>query len=219
MRRHLILLKRLMAKQDTNKDQHPSQERTVIIIKPDAVVRGLIGEIIARFEKRGLKVIALKMVWPTREHAYKHYSGSEKWLRGMGQKTIDAFREYGMDVKKHMGTDDALKIGKLVQKWNVNYLSMAPVVAMILKGMHAISTVRKLVGHTLPILAQPGTIRGDFSVDTNTAANLDQRAIRNIVHASGDAKEAEHEIEHWFSPEEITDYKRADEDIMFSEPS
>jgi len=204
-------------KEDKKDEQHPSQERTVVIVKPDAVVRGLIGEIIERFEKRGLKVIALKMVWPTREHARKHYSGSDKWLRGMGQKTIDAFKEYGMDVKAHMGTEDDLEIGKLVQKWNINYLAMAPVVAMILKGMHAISTVRKLVGHTLPILAQPGTIRGDFSVDTNTAANLDRRAIHNIVHASGDPKEAEHEIKHWFSPEEIADYKRADEDAMFSE--
>lgn len=195
---------------------HPSQERTVVIIKPDAVVRGLVGEIISRFEKRGLKVIALKMVWPTVEHVEKHYSGSEEWLRGMGQKTIDAFKEYGINVKEKMGTDDSLEIGKMVQKWNVSYLSMAPVVAMILKGMHAISTVRKLVGHTLPILAQPGTIRGDYSIDTNTAANIDQRAIRNIVHASGDPAEAAHEIEHWFAPEEILDYKRAEDDVMFS---
>ncbi|MDP2917902.1 MAG: nucleoside-diphosphate kinase [bacterium] len=195
---------------------HPSQERTVVIVKPDAVVRGLIGEIIARFERRGLKVIALKMVWPTKEHVEKHYSGSEEWLRGMGQKTIEAFKEYGMDVKEKMGTDDPMEIGKKVQKWNVSYLSKAPVVAMILKGMHAISTVRKLVGHTLPILAQPGTIRGDYSIDTNTAANLDGRAIHNIVHASGDPGESAHEIEHWFSPEEILDYERAEDKAMFS---
>jgi len=195
---------------------HPSQERTVVIVKPDAVVRGLIGEIIARFERRGLKVIALKMIWPTKEHVEKHYSGSEEWLRGMGQKTIEAFKEYGMDVKEKMGTDDPMEIGKKVQKWNVSYLSKAPVVAMILKGMHAISTVRKLVGHTLPILAQPGTIRGDYSIDTNTAANLDGRAIHNIVHASGDPSESAHEIEHWFPPEEILDYKRAEDDAMFS---
>jgi len=195
---------------------HPSQERTVVIVKPDAVVRGLIGEIIARFERRGLKVIALKMIWPTKEHVEKHYSGSEEWLRGMGQKTIEAFKEYGMDVKEKMGTDDPMEIGKKVQKWNVSYLSKAPVVAMILKGMHAVSTVRKLVGHTLPILAQPGTIRGDYSIDTNTAANLDGRAIHNIVHASGDPGESAHEIEHWFSPEEILDYKRAEDDAMFS---
>ena len=115
-----------------------------------------------------------------------------------------------------MGTNNPLRIGKMIQKWNVSYLSAGPVMAMIIEGMHAISTVRKIVGNTLPILAEPGTIRGDFSVDTNTAANLEKRTIRNIVHASGDESEASHEIEHWFAPEEICDYKRSDEDVMYS---
>jgi len=198
--------------------KHPIEERTVVLIKPDAVKRGLIGEIIRRFEVRGLKIIALKMVYPTREHAAKHYSGSEEWLKGMGQKTLDTFKKYGIDVKKNMGTTDSLEIGKMVQEWNVGYLSDGPIVAIILEGMHAIPTVRKLVGNTLPILADPGTIRGDLSVDTNTAANLDKRAIRNIVHASGNESESEHEIEHWFTPEEIVDYKRSDQDVMFPRP-
>ena len=198
--------------------KHPIEERTVVLIKPDAVKRGLIGEITRRFEIRGLKIIALKMVYPTEEHAAQHYSGSEQWLKGMGQKTLDAFEKYGLDVKKNMGTTDPLKIGKMVQQWNVSYLSDGPIVAMILEGMHAIPTVRKLVGHTLPILADPGTVRGDLSVDTNTAANMDKRAIRNIVHASGDESEAEHEIEHWFTPEEIVEYKRSDQDVMFPRP-
>jgi len=197
------------------KMKHPIEERTVVLIKPDAVKRGLIGEIIKRFEVRGLKIITLKAVEPTQEHAAGHYSGSDEWVTGMGKKTLEAFKKYGIDVKTTMGTTDPLKIGKLVQEWNVSYLSGEPVVAMIIEGMHAISTVRKLVGHTLPILADPGTIRGDFSVDTNTAANIDKRAIRNIVHASGDEKEAEHEINHWFSPEEIIEYERPDRNVMF----
>jgi len=204
--------------QKKSSTKHPIEERTVVLIKPDAVTRGLIGDIIKRFEIRGLKIIALKMVYPTKEHAAQHYSGSEEWLRGMGQKTLDAFKKYGIDVKKNMGTTDALKIGKMVQQWNVSYLAGGPVVAMVLEGMHAIPTVRKLVGHTLPILADPGTIRGDLSVDTNTAANIDKRAIRNIVHASGNESEAEHEIEHWFTPEEIVEYKRSDQDVMFPRP-
>lgn len=199
----------------TEKVKHPIEERAVVLVKPDAVKRGLVGEIIRRFEMRGLKLIALKMVYPTKEHAAAHYSGSEEWLKGMGNKTIDAFGKYGLDVKSTMGTGDALEIGKLVQEWNVSYLSGGPVVAMAIEGMHAISTVRKIVGHTLPILADPGTIRGDFSVDTNTAANIDKRAIRNIVHASGDESEAEHEIDHWFSPEEIVEYDRPDHQVMF----
>ena len=196
--------------------KHPREERTVVLVKPDGVKRGLIGEIVKRFEQRGLKIIALKMVTPSEEHARDHYSGSKEWLEGMGKKTLDSFKEHNFNAKKMMGTDDPYKIGKMIQGWNVTYLSSGPVIAMIIEGMHAISTVRKLVGNTLPILADPGTIRGDFSVDTNTAANLEKRTIRNIVHASGDESESTHEIEHWFSPEEIHDYKRSDEDVMFA---
>ncbi len=196
--------------------KHPKEERTVVLVKPDGVMRGLIGEVLSRFEKRGLKVVGLKMIQPSREHAAGHYSGSEEWVKGMGLKTIEAFKTYELDLKNEMGTDDPIKIGRLVQEWNVSYLSMGPVVAMVLKGMHAITTVRKIVGHTLPIMAAPGTIRGDFSIDTNTAANFDKRAIRNVVHASGDPMEAEHEIQHWFREGELVDYDRADENIMFS---
>lgn len=194
---------------------HPRFERTVVLVKPDGVKRGLVGQIISRFESRGLKVVALKMVWPTREHSAGHYSGSEDWLRGIGEKTLDAFREYGMNVVDKMGTADPIEIGKMVQGWNVDYLASGPVVAMIVEGMHAVSTVRKLTGHTMPIKAEPGTIRGDFSVDSNTAANLESRTVRNLIHASGDPAEAAHEIEHWFAPEDIHDYKRSDEDVMF----
>lgn len=196
--------------------QHPRFERTVVLVKLDGVKRGLVGPIIGRFEQRGLKIVALKMVWPTREHSAGHYSGSKAWLRGIGEKTLQAFREYGMNVVDKMGTADPMSIGKMVQGWNVDYLASGPVVAMVVEGMHAISTVRKLVGHTMPIKAEPGTIRGDFSVDSSTAANLEKRTVRNLIHASGDAAEAAHEIEHWFSPEDIHDYKRSDEDVMFA---
>lgn len=196
--------------------KHPKEERTVVLVKPDGVMRGLIGEVLSRFEKRGLKIVGMKMIQPSREHAAGHYSGSGEWIKGMGLKTIEAFDTYKLDVKKEMGTEDPMEIGRLVQEWNVSYLSMGPVVAMVLQGMHAITTVRKIVGHTLPIMAAPGTIRGDFSIDTNTAANFDKRAIRNVVHASGDSSEAEHEIGHWFNNDELVSYDRADENIMFS---
>ncbi len=195
---------------------HPKEERTVVLVKPDGVMRGLVGEILTRFERRGLKILALKLVYPSREHAAGHYSGSDDWIKGMGNKTIETFAKYGIDVVKEMGSSDAFEIGKKVQEWNVNYLAMGPVVAIVLEGMHAITTVRKIVGNTLPILAETGTIRGDYSIDTNTAANVDKRAIRNIVHASGDPSEAEHEIKHWFKADELMSYKRSDEDVMFS---
>jgi nucleoside-diphosphate kinase len=194
---------------------HPKNERTLVLIKPDGVKRGLVGEIISRFEKRGLKIIAMKMVWPTEEHIAGHYPGDDHWLETIGEKTKSAFEKQGLDLMAKMGTDDHKEIGRRVQGWLEEFMTSGPVVAIIIKGMHAISTVRKIVGHTYPIDSPPGTIRGDFSVDTPTAANVEGRAVRNLIHASGDAKESAHEIEHWFAPEEIYDYKRADEDVMF----
>ncbi|KKU85856.1 MAG: nucleoside-diphosphate kinase [Candidatus Wildermuthbacteria bacterium RIFCSPHIGHO2_01_FULL_47_27] len=194
---------------------YPKEERTVVLIKPDGVKRGLMGEIIKRVEMRGLKIIALKMVWPTREHASSHYPNTEQWLRGMGEKTLETYAKYNKDAMKELGTADSLEIGKMVQRWNVEFLTSGPVVAMMVSGIHAIDMVRKIVGKTIPALADMGTIRGDFSVDSPVLANAGKRAIHNVVHASGDPAEAEHEIEHWFSPEEIHDYKRAEEDIMF----
>lgn len=194
---------------------HPKQERTVVLVKPDGVKRGLIGEVIHRFEQRGLKVIALTMVIPTQQQAHDHYPHTEVWYRGMGEKTLENLQKYGRDPKVLLGTDDPLEIGKEIGKWNEDFLKVGPVVAMIIEGVHAIDMVRKIVGHTLPAKAEMGTIRGDYSVDSPTLANLGKRAIHNIVHASSGASEAEHEIAHWFTPEEIHDYKRAEEDIMF----
>lgn len=194
---------------------HPKKERTLVLVKPDGVMRGLSGEVMSRFEKRGLKIVALKMVWPTAEHVDKHYPSSDEWFNTVGSRTKEFFEKKSISVKKHFGTDDAVDVGKQVKSWLADYITLCPVVAMVIEGMHAITTVRKLVGHTYPIEALPGTIRGDFSVDTPSAANVEKRVVKNIVHASGNAEEATHEIEHWFSPEEIYNYKRAEEDIMF----
>lgn len=198
-----------------SKALYQKEERTLVLIKPDGVKRGLVGEILSRFEKRGLKIIALKLVWPTKEHIAQHYPGEKEWLEIIGEKTSAAFEKQGLDLMEKMGTTDRKEIGQKVKKWLEDFMTSGPVVAMIIQGMHAVSTVRKIVGHTYPIESQPGTIRGDFSVDTPTVANIEGRAVRNLVHASGDEKEAAHEIEHWFAPEEIYAYKRADEDVMF----
>ena len=191
------------------------EEKTVVLIKPDGVKRGLIGEVIKRFESRGLKIIALKMLVASREHVHSHYPNSEQWLRGMGEKTLDTYKQYEKDPKKEVGTDDPLEIGKMVAEWNVDFLTSGPMVAMVVQGIHAVDMVRKIVGKTIPADAEMGTIRGDFSVDSPTLANAGKRAIHNIVHASGDQPESTQELEHWFSKEEINEYKRAEEDIMF----
>lgn len=191
------------------------EERTLLLVKPDGVKRGLVGECLRRIEQRGLKLIALKMVQPSEAHAREHYPGTEKWLRGMGEKTLETYAKYGKDPLRELGTKDSLKIGKMIYGWNTDFLTSGPVVAAVVEGIHAIDMVRKIVGKTVPAFAEMGTIRGDFSVDSPALANEGQRAVHNIVHASGDPGEAKFEIVHWFSSGEIHDYYRAEEDIMF----
>lgn len=191
------------------------QEQTFMLVKPDGVKRGLVGEILRRVEQRGLKPIAIKMVWASREHAAAHYPNTDPWLSGMGNKTLETYAKYGKDAVSEIGTADPLEIGKKVAAWNIDFLTSGPVVAVIIQGLHAIDMVRKIVGATVPAKAEMGTIRGDYSVDSPALANAGKRAIHNLVHASGDPSEAAHEIKHWFAPEEIHAYQRAEEDIMF----
>lgn len=195
--------------------RHPKEERTFMLVKPDGVKRGLIGECVRRIEQRGLKIIAMKMLRVSEEHARKHYPGTEEWLRGMGGKTLETYQKYGKDAKAELGSDDALEIGNMIYKWNTDFFTSGPVLAIAISGIHAIDMVRKIVGKTIPAFAEMGTIRGDFSVDSPVLANDGKRAIHNLVHASGDPTEAEHELAHWFTAEEIHDYKRAEDDIMF----
>jgi len=197
------------------KTTHLKQERTIILIKPDGVKRGLIGEIISRIEKRGLKIIALEMFQATRDQIDKHYPKDKKWITRIGEKTLKNFKDYNTDVKKQMKTNDPFKIGKMVRGWLITFMVSGPMVKIVVEGIHAIEMVRKIVGSSLPSEADMGTIRGDFSVDDATAANRDKRAIHNIVHASENPSEAKHELALWFSIEDIFDYKRAEEDIMF----
>ncbi|EKD56951.1 MAG: hypothetical protein ACD_58C00038G0003 [uncultured bacterium] len=191
------------------------EEKTVLLVKPDGVKRGLIGDIISRIEKRGLKIISMRMLEATDEKARKHYPGTEAWLIGMGNKTLENYQKYGKDPIKEIGTKDPLEIGNKVYNWNVEYLTSGPMVATLISGLHSVDMVRKIVGNTLPSKADMGTVRGDFSVDSPNLANKNRRAIRNVVHASGDASEAANEIQHWFKDSDIHNYKRTEEDIMF----
>lgn len=191
------------------------KEQTLILAKPDALQRGIVGEIIKRFETRGLKVVALKMVKPSSEHIKKHYLATKEQLEGMGNKSLENLKVLGLDAKKLLGMDSALEIGKMINNWNFEFLSSSPVVAMVFEGPHAVDMGRKIVGNTLPFKADIGTIRGDLSVDSSTLGNFNKRPIRNIVHASGSISEAKREISHWFSKKEIFEYKRVDEAIMF----
>ena len=177
---------------------HPKEEKTFIIIKPDGVRKGLIGEIISRFERRDLKVVALEMFHPSRKEMDNHYPKDEKWIRRLGEKTMATYAKYGHDVKKDFGTSDLVRVGKTVRGWLIDFMSSAPLVKIIVQGVHAVDMVRKIVGPTMPYLAEMGTIRGDFSNDSPLNANVERRSVYNLVHASETPEEAKHEIAHWF---------------------
>lgn len=190
-------------------------EQTFIAVKPDGVARGLTGEIIKRFERVGLKVVGLKMMQVSEEIADKQYpKDREELIVGIGNKTLNNYKELELDAKKELGTDDAKEIGELVRSWLTEYITSGPVVAMIFEGPHAIELGRKIVGNTLPLLASPGTIRGDYSYDSAYLGNTRKRPIKNVIHASGNKAEAEYEISLWFTPEEIISYRRSDEAPM-----
>jgi|FaiFalFF_MnMetaG_3_1042247.scaffolds.fasta_scaffold04024_4 nucleoside-diphosphate kinase len=190
-------------------------ERTFVLIKPDAVQRGLIGEIISRFEKTGLKVVALKMVKPTKEQALKFYPSDEQWLISVANKSLTVYKQLGLDPKKDFATDDPVEIGKIIKDWLADFLASGPCVAMVIEGNRAVEVVRKIVGATRPYEAEPGTIRGDFSTDSPELANILKRPLRNLVHASDSKEVAEKEIKFWFNDNEIISYKRADEGIIY----
>ena len=159
-------------------------EKTLVLLKPDAVKGGIIGEIIGRFEKNGLKILGVKMLHPDEAHYHHHYEGISR-------------------LKSRVGED--------VFNKNTEFMMSGPVIAIVLQGPNAVGEVRKMVGHTDPAQAEPGTIRGDLGHMTLEEANQKNIALQNIVHASGDKTEADQEVAHWFKPEELFEYKTANE--------
>ena len=154
-------------------------QRTLILFKPDAVQRGIVGEILTRFERVGLKIIGTKMIFPNKEHYHKHYEGIGKMVTRRGEKAFDMALEF---------------------------MTQGPVIAMVLEGVESVELVRKLVGGTEPKAALPGTIRGDYSHMSFGYADEHNVGIPNLIHASGSVEEAKQEIEHWFADHEIYDY-------------
>jgi nucleoside-diphosphate kinase len=190
---------------------HPKHERTLVLIKPDGIQRTLIGEIIKRYERIGLKLVGLKFLVPSPELVEKHYTLDPKWLETVGQKSIKGYLDKGLEPP----TRDSLKVGKRVLGVLVRYLTSGPVVAMVWQGAHAAAIVRKITGGTEPLSSDIGTIRGDFVLDSYPMADGDERAIRNLVHASGSAKEAQPEIKLWFKTAELINYRLVQEQIIY----
>ena len=186
------------------------------MIKPDGVQRGLIGKIIKRFERVGLTVVGLKFIWATEQQIISHYPETGAWFKKVGERTLTNYKKKGLEAGKVFGTNDAVAIGKTVKKWLIKYLQESPILLAVVEGYECIEVVRKISGNTIPLLAAPGTIRGDFSHDCIDLANEQGRPLRNLIHASDTVEDGEKEIKVWFNPEEMFEYERADEKIMFN---
>ena len=190
---------------------HPKKERTFVAVKPDGIQRSLVGEIISRFEKVGLKLVAVKMLVADEKHIEAHYTLDPEWRRITGEKTIAGYVSKGLKPP----LEDPLAITAIILENLKKYMTSGPVITMVWEGAHAVKIVRKLVGGTEPLTSDVGTIRGDYVLDSYSMSDADTRAIRNLIHASGSVGEAEKEINHWFKPEEITNYRLVAEEILY----
>jgi len=194
--------------------KHPKEELTFLMIKPDGVRRGCIGDVIQRIEKTGLKIVALKMMIASQKKIDGFYPSDPDWITRVGGKTLATYKKFGYDAISELGTENPLEIGKQVREWLMTFMTSGPVVPMAIKGAHAVSKIRKLAGATMPTDAEFGTIRGDYSFDSAAAANRDKRAVFNIVHATETPEEANRELSYWFTPEEMCEYRSADDTVM-----
>lgn len=189
---------------------HPSKERTFVMVKPDGVQRGLIGEIIKRFERAGLKLVALKMILPTEEQCWVHYNKDDEWFAKKGENTVRGREAAGLPVDK-----PAIEYGKDIVRALVKFMTCGPVIAMIWSGNQSVAVVKKLVGGTEPSTSDVGTIRGDLTLDSYDLSTVDNRAVRNLIHCSDKPEEAEREIGIWFKSEEILRYRLINEEILY----
>ena len=186
-------------------------EKTFVIIKPDGIQRSLIGEVVKRFERIGLKLVGLKLQVPRANMVEKHYTLDPEWLRKVGEKSIKGYESKGQKAP----SKDPLEVGKRVLAVLVKYMTSGPVVVMCWQGAHAVGIVRKIVGGTEPLTSDVGTIRGDFVLDSYQIADTSGRAIRNLIHASGSVEEANNEINLWFKKEEILNYRLIQDAILY----
>lgn len=187
-------------------------QKTLVLIKPDGIARGAVGEIIGRFERVGLKLKGMKMVLPRHEDVDRHYALTDEWMQGVFNKAKSKYEEEG----KEFPFPDWKSYGTNIKDGLMNFLKSGPIVALVLEGEQAVPLVRKLIGATEPQSAAPGTIRGDLAVDSYTLANAQNRSIRNLIHASGTPEEAETEIAIWFTDEELHNYEHVLENALYN---
>lgn len=189
---------------------HPKHERTFVIVKPDGVQRGLIGEILRRFERSGLKLVYLKFAMLDEKKLWDHYGKDDEWFTRKGTNIVEERKKAGLPVEK-----EPIEYGKDIIRALVTFMTSGPVVVMVWEGNQAVAVVKKLVGGTEPATSDVGTIRGDLTVDSYTIAAVDDRAVRNLIHCSDEPKEAQREIKLWIDEKEILNYKLFNEQILY----
>lgn len=188
-------------------------QKSLVLLKPDAVQRGIMGEIIHRFERAGLKLVGVKLIHVDESFGAKHYHHDEEWKMKVGSRNIEECKRSGLSTWECFGSDNPKEIAEVVDKRNALFLAMGPVLAIVFEGPNAVAKIRSLVGPTFPDSAPPGTIRGDYGIDSSYSAMLRKRTTFNMIHASGSPEEAEEEVKLWFKPEEIITYKRTHEEL------
>jgi nucleoside-diphosphate kinase len=191
-------------------DNHPKKERTFIILKPDAIQRGLTGEIISRVERTGLKFTAMKLLVPTAEQCWAHYNKDDVWFQTKGERIVKGRQENGLPVEK-----EAIEYGKDIIQQLVTFMTSGPVLALVVEGNQSVGIVTKIVGGTEPLTADIGTIRGDLTIDSYDMAGIDERAVRNLIHCSDKPEEAAREIKIWFDENEIITYRLVQDAILY----
>lgn len=191
-------------------EMHPKKERTLVIIKPDGVQRSLIGEIMSRFERTGLKFIAMKFLVPVADQCWTHYNKDEAWFMLKGNRIVEDRTNQGLPIEK-----EALQYGKDIIQSNVDFFTSGPVLAFVIEGNQSVAIVKKIVGGTEPTTSDVGTIRGDLTVDSYALSSIDNRAVRNLVHCSDSPEEAEREIPIWFTEQEMVSYRLIQEQVLY----
>lgn len=186
------------------------KQQTLLIIKPDGVQRALAGNIVSRIERTGLKIVALKMVLPTRDQLITHYNKDEAWFLKKGTNIVENKKANGQPIEK-----EAVEYGRDIIEQLVTFMTSGPVVAMVIQGNEAVNIVKKIVGGTEPATSDVGTIRGDLTVDSYEHATVDGRAVRNLIHCSDEFSEAQREIAVWFTNDEIINYRLVSEQILY----
>jgi nucleoside-diphosphate kinase len=187
------------------------RERTLVIVKPDGVQRSLIGEVIHRLERVGLKLVASKFIVPTSDEVEKHYTVDPEWKRKVGEKSIAAYTKQD----KTPPYTEPVAAGDFILGKLKSYFTSGPVMTMVWEGAHSVGIAKKLAGTTEPRTSDIGTIRGDYVHDSYEISDVDGRAIRNILHTSTSPEEAEAEIKIWFNDNEIVDYRLIQEAILY----